>query len=79
MKIVIVIEVGENFDRAKSIFKDALVLYDLDRVNERISTGELSLPEFDLAVFTLPCQDETSLKVLNNYPETKTAHLFKQT
>ena len=78
MKIVIVIEVGENFDRARSIFKDALVLYDLDRVNERISTGELSLPEFDLAVFTLPCQDETSLKVLNNYPETKTAHLFKQ-
>ena len=37
---------------------------------------EIKLPEFDLLVCTLPCQNVTVLKQLNRYKTTKTAHLF---
>ena len=41
---------------------------DLDKVIERLESGEISIPDNDLLVCTLPCQKETALKsALNRY------------
>ena len=37
---------------------------DLDKVIERLASGEISIPDNDLPVCTLPCQNETALKSL---------------
>ena len=76
IEVVGFVEVGENFKRARHMFPQAAALEDLDKVIEQLESGEISVPDNDLLVCTLPCQNETALKSLNKYPTTKTAHLF---
>ena len=44
------------------MFPQAAALEDLDKVIEQLESGEISVPDNDLLVCTLPCQNETALR-----------------
>ena len=78
LEVVCVIEIGEAIEHARKSFPNAQVLENLDSVIEQLKHNKLKLVPFDLVVSTLPCTDETRLKLLNNYSDTKTIHLFRK-
>ena len=81
LEIAGAVEVGENYSRIKKqcrrkYGRKVSVYKDLDTLNGKLERDEVKLPEFDLLVCTLPCQNVTVLRKLNGYETTKTAHLF---
>ena len=71
LEVVCVIEIGDAIEHARKSFPNAQVLENLDSVIEQLKHNKLKLVPFDLVVSTLPCTDETRLKLLNNYSDTK--------
>ena len=63
---------------ARNSFPNAQVLENLDLVIEQLEHDKLKLVPFDLVMSTLPCTDESRLKSLNKYGDTKTIHLFRK-
>ena len=78
LEVVCVIEIGDVIEHARKSFPNAQVLENLDSVIERLEHNKLKLVPFDLVMSTLPCTDESRLKSLNKYGDTKTIHLFRE-
>jgi len=70
-------EVGGAFTHCARLFPKAHKFLGVEHLICKLRSG-LKLDNVDAVVATLPCQDVTILKDLNNYPTTKTASLFTE-